>query len=329
MKNDNILITGGCGYIGSQLAHQLIDKKKNIIVVDNLSNGKISLCPKRAIFYKVNILNKKKISDIIKKHNINTIFHLAAHTNVGESMKNPKKYFLNNYFGTKRLLEASKNKIKFFIFSSTCAVYNPKKNFIVSEKHKTDPQNIYGLTKLRCENLIKQYSKKNNFKYAILRFFNVVGCDQRLRTGFIKKGPLINNLIYNLIKKRKYQINVFGNDYKTKDGTAIRDYIYIEDLCKSIFKIFNLLKDRKKKILLNLGYGTGLTVLEIIREFSKELKKEIVIDYKPRRKGDLPKIICDSKYAKKIINLKPITSFKKILVKSSIDWAKKNKKTLK
>ena len=241
-KIENILITGGAGYIGSHVAKQL-EKHYKIYIIDNLSNGYKKLIIKNSKFLKGDIRNFNLVSNFLKKNNIDTVIHCAGLLNVEESMKKKNLYIENNINGTKLLLEAmKKNKIKNLIFSSTCSVYGKVKSS-VSEKNKTKPISNYGKTKLKCENLIKQFYNKGYIKNcAILRFFNVAGSNYKSNLGQIKdNGQLIKNLCLTKKKKQK-NFFIYGNNYITKDGTCVRDYIHVMDLAgihSEILKKFN------------------------------------------------------------------------------------------
>ena len=199
-----ILITGGAGYIGSKFAYDMLDKKYKVIIVDNLSTGRSKLIPKKSKFYKCDITNYKLLNKIFALHKPQSVFHFAACASVPESQSNPLKYFKNNVLGTKVLLDIiSKFKIKNFVFSSTCAIFNSKKKK-VNENDECFPNSYYGLTKLQCEHLIKIYAKKYKFKYAILRYFNVIGCDYKLRTGQLVSKSLFKNIISNFNKKKNH-----------------------------------------------------------------------------------------------------------------------------
>lgn len=317
-----ILITGGAGYIGSKLAYDLIDQKKDIIIIDNLSTGSKKLLPNKAKFYQIDLNDTDKLRKIFKTNNIKTIFHMAACTDVVESQKNPSKYYLNNVEATRSLLEASKNNINSLIFSSTCALYDIDKKNIVSETDKVLPKSVYGLTKYLSEKLIQNYSSIYNFNYAILRYFNVAGCDEQNRTGFVKRGPLFNNIARNLAKN-KSEINIYGNKFPTNDGTAIRDYIFIEDLVK--YHIDILKKIKKKSYLLNLGYGKGFSVNEVVNEFQKYHNKKIKKNYLERRKGEMSKIISNNKKLKYLMGQKIPEDILYKMVITSLNWAKKQK----
>lgn len=321
-----ILLTGGAGYIGSKISYDLIDQGYEVVVADNLSTGFKKLLHKKAIFYKIDIGNRDDLETLFKKNKIDTVIHLAASLSVEESMKNPLKYYLNNVVNTKNLLEVcGKNKIKKFIFSSTCAIYGDgiKK---VKPKDTPNPSSHYGLTKFLCEKLIKNYSKKYDFKYFILRYFNVVGADHKLRVGPINQsGQLFKNLATNIYKK-KYNINIYGKKYHTRDGTCIRDYIDLNDL-SSIH--INCIKTSliKKSMSINCGYGKGYSVLEIVKTFEKAIGKKIIKIYKKPRKGDVSEIVC---VPSKLYELKRLYSNRfnlKKSVESSLKWEIKNNKT--
>ena len=315
-----ILVTGGAGYIGSKLSYELLDKKKEVIIIDNLSTGSIKLIPKKAIFIKGDLNDTELLNNIFKKYKIEVIFHMAACTDVRESVKNPSKYYLNNVEATRNLLEFSKNKIKYFIFSSTCALYDITKKNVVSENDNIMPQSVYGVTKYLSEKLIINYSSINNFNYGILRYFNVAGCDEKNRTGFIKSGPLFNNIAKNLSKK-KFSINIYGNSFPTTDGTAIRDYIYIEDLIDYHLQVLKLIKN--KSYILNLGYGKGFSVNQVVNGFEKVIKTKIRKNYLKPRQGEMSKIICNNKKLKSLIKKDISNKVLDKMILTSINWSNK------
>ena len=238
---NHILVTGGAGYIGSHIVELLVKSKNKVIILDNLVTGYRKLINKKATFVNADIKNKGKLVRIIKKNKINSIIHLAAYLNVSEAEKNKKKYYLNNVLGTKNLIEACKNTdVKNIIFSSSCAVYGNVSG-AVSEKKKPNPIGYYGLTKFKGEELLKKYQKKFNYNYGILRYFNVAGASHSGKIGEIETshGHLIKNLAIEALQKSP-QIKIFGNDYKTKDGTCVRDYIHVSDLADIHIKCFNI-----------------------------------------------------------------------------------------
>jgi UDP-glucose 4-epimerase len=319
----NILITGGAGYIGSHITEQLVNKKYNIIILDNLETGHKKLINKKAIFIKGDVKNTKLLIRIIKRYNIETIIHLAAFLNVSEAEKNKLKYKISNIQGTQKLIFACKNSnVKNFIFSSSCSIYGNVKGG-VCERVKPNPQGYYAYTKFKGEELIKKYSKKYKFKYGILRYFNVAGASNSGLIGEIEEshGHLIKNIAIQSLKKKPI-INIFGNDYPTKDGTCVRDYIHVSDLADIHIKGLNYLEINKKSFILNCGYGTGYSVQEIVTIF-KKIKKNLIINYQKRRPGDIAQVYSDTKKLKQLLQWRPKYNNMNKIIKSAINWEKK------
>jgi len=318
----NILITGGAGYIGSHITEQLISKSNKIIIFDNLETGHERLINKKSIFVKGDIKDKKILSNILKKYEIDTIIHLAAYLNVSEAEKKKSKYKKNNIEGTKNLLLACKNSnVKNFIFSSSCSVYGNTKGS-VSERKKPDPKGYYAYTKLKGEELVKKYSKKLNINYGILRYFNVAGASNTGKIGQIESnGQLVKNIAIQSLKKNPV-INIYGNDYPTKDGTCVRDYIHVSDLSFIHIKGLDYLIKSKKSFNLNCGYGKGYSVKEIVDIF-KKIKKNLIINYKKRRPGDIAQVYSDTKKFQKLLKFKPKYNNINKIIKSAINWEKK------
>ena len=325
----NILITGGAGYIGSQIAFDLIDKNFKVLIIDNLTTGTTKVVPKKAKFFNCDISNLKEIKRIIKKNHIDIIVHCAGSISVEESIKRPKKYNYNNFLKTKKFVNfCIKHNIKNFIFSSTAAIYKEDNKNRISENFLKKPQNPYGISKLKCENF---FLKKRNIKLFILRYFNVAGADDKLRTG-----PIINDNSTHLIKKiiqtyfnKKSFFKIFGKDYPTYDGTAIRDFIYIKDLSLIHFYCIKKLNKMKtnKKIVLNCGYGVGYSVLEVVKSALKifNFKYEFV----DKRKGDTSMLVSNNTKMKKILNINPKKKSLRKMILSALRWEKYYKKNYK
>jgi len=316
----NILVTGGAGYIGSHIVELLLKNKFKTFIIDNLSTGYKKLINKRAKFFKVDLNEHKKINKIIKKYNIDSIIHLAAKTNISEAQRKPKIYYRDNVSGTRNLIRACNNtKVKNFLYSSTCAVYS-KKICKVKETSKTYPSGVYGSTKLKGEKIVKKKFKKN---YAILRYFNVVGASSSKKIGqIVKADQLFKNLSLSILRKNPV-FNIYGDDYKTLDGTCVRDFIHVSDLAyihiKTLIKINNI----NKSTVLNCGYGKGLSVLKIINQFQKLTRKKVKINFKERRKGDIVEMVANIDKLKSFLNWKPKYNNLRKMVKSSIEWEKK------
>ena len=322
-KVKNILITGGAGYIGSHIAEELIKKKKNVFVLDNLITGFKELINKKSIFIKCDISNFPKIKKIVIENNIDSIIHLAAHLNVSEAERNKKKYRVNNILGTLKLIKACKNSnVRNIIFSSSCSIYG-NINGAVSEKKKPNPQGYYAYTKYKGEQIIKNFAKKYNYRYAILRYFNVAGASLSNQIGEIQKshGHLIKNLAIQSLKKRP-KIYIYGNDYNTKDGTCVRDYIHVSDLADAHVKSLNYINSKSKSLVLNCGYGKGYSVLSIVNIF-KKINNKVIINFTKRRQGDIAKVYANTKKIKDTLKWKPKHNNLNRILKSAIKWEKK------
>ena len=319
----NILITGGAGYIGSHVIEKLIKRKKKVFIVDNLVTGYKKLINKKAKFYKLNILKTKKLRNIILKNKINSVIHLAASLSIGIGEKFPKRYFKNNVIGTQSLLNACKlTGVKNFIFSSTAAVYKDGL-YKVTEKSKIKPKSVYGKTKLKAENIIIKNCKKYKINYGILRYFNVVGASPSGNIGLINKGDhLFKNFSMEILKKKPI-FKVYGQNYKTPDKTTIRDYVHISDLAEIHIKVLDKISLIKKSVILNSGYGKGISVMKVAKEFKKQSKNKVNILIQDRRAGDMEKTVAENKKLLKFITWKPKYNKLNFLVKNSIKWEQK------
>ena len=317
-----VLLTGGAGYIGSHVAEELEKTQFKTIIVDNLVTGSKKLINKKSVFIKGNIKNIKLINKILKKYKVEHIIHLAALLNVSEAEIKKKKYYMNNVEGTLSLMKACKSTfVKNIIFSSSCAIYGSI-NGAVSETKEPKPKGYYAFTKFKGEQIIKQYSKKYDLKYAILRYFNVAGASDSKKIGEINKshGHLFKNIAIASLKKKPI-IKIYGNNYKTNDGTCIRDYIHVSDLANIHIKSLNFLRKKNKSFLLNCGYGKGYSVLEIVN-FFKKINNRTIIKFEKRRKGDVAKIYANTKKFNNLLKYKfKFNSISKIL-NSSIEWEK-------
>jgi len=316
MFKKKILVTGCSGYIGSCLTNYL-GSTKYIYGIDKNHVNKWTKIKKKN-FFKCNLLNKKKLLEIFNKIKPDVVVHLAAKSTVNEKIKN-KDYFLNNFIATKNLIfvmnKYNTNKI---IFSSTAAVYK-KKNKLISENDNLKPISKYGKAKLKTEQLIL---KSKKIKSIILRFFNVSSAITKPIIGELHEPEthLIPLAVSKSIKSSKISIN--GKDYKTKDGTCVRDYIHVKDICGAINKSIKYLgKGRNKSAILNIGNGIGLSNKDIILELQKINNKNVFFDYTKRRIGDSAFLVCNIKKVKKILNWKPLYSNIRTILKDEIYWS--------
>jgi len=325
----NILVTGGAGYIGSHVCHLLIDKGYNVTCIDNLITGHKRLLPKKVKFEQFDISDRDKVSKLIKKKNFDLVMHFAGLISVEESVKRPVKYWKNNFLKGKIFLDTCyENNIKNIIYSSTASVYGnlSKKKF--SEKNNLYPTNLYASSKLELENYIIKSSKKYNAKYIILRYFNVAGADPRMRTGEISKVSthLIKIASEVAIGKRKKLI-IFGDNYNTPDGTAVRDYIHVSDLADIHLKVSKYLMSKRKSQIFNCGYGKGVSVKNVTDELKKILKNNIKISFGPRRDGDNEISVSNTKKFNTYFSWKPKYNNLSYIIKTAIEWEKRlNKK---
>lgn len=330
----NILITGGNGYIGSHLCVNLLALGYNVTVVDNLINSskknlnKIEkISKKNFYFYKLDILNTSKLTNILKKRKIDFVFHLAALKDVNESILEPNKYYKNNIIGNSSLIKSmTEAKIFKLIFSSSAVIYGDSKTLPVHEKVNTKPQSPYGLTKLFCENEFDYIAAINKkWKIISLRYFNPVGShvsgeigDKPIKPNNIM--PIINNVAF----KKKSIFRVFGSNYSTKDGTAIRDYIHVLDVIDAHIACLKKIQKFKGHEIFNIGTGKGISVSKLIKTYEKvnfiKLKKKLA----PRRKGDIPISFADVKKIKKKIKWESKYNLAD-MCRSSYLFAKKNR----
>lgn len=315
----NILITGGAGYIGSHTIVEMLNKNHSVIVFDNLSNSSENVIKriekitnKHISFYKVDIRDKKAISEILNNKHIDCCVHFAGLKSVGESVYNPLEYYNNNVNGTLVLLEVLKNNgCKNIIFSSSATVYGIPKNVPISENEiKGVCTNPYGWTKWIIEQIFEDlYNSDNTWNIVMLRYFNPIGAHH---SGLLGESPngIPNNLVPYITQVaigKLEKLHVFGNDYDTHDGTGIRDYIHVVDLAKGHVAALNAIKNNCGIKTYNLGTGKGYSVLDIIHTFEEIIGKKIPYEFCPRRKGDVA--VCYSDPSKAFKELKWKTEY--------------------
>ena len=322
----NILVTGGAGYIGSHVVLELIDQGYSVIVYDDLSTGNLNNIDPKATFINGSLTNNKKLNDVFK-NNIDAVIHLAAFKAAGESMVDPSKYIENNLIGSFNLIKnCEKHNVKKIVFSSSASVYGEPNYLPIDENHNTNPINYYGLTKLQIEENLVWYHKLKKINFVSLRYFNASGYDNKQRILHAEKNNhnLIPEIMNSLIEKNKV-VKVFGNDYNTPDGTAIRDYIHVTDLANAHILALDYLNNYKKKIIVNLGAKKGTSVLDIIKLSQRISGKKVNFIYCKRRIGDPRELIADYNKAKKILSWRPRFSKIENIIKSSWDIYKLKK----
>ena len=323
----NILVTGGAGYIGSHVCHLLIDQGFNVTCIDNLITGNKELLPKEVDLKIFDISDKVKVSNLIKLKQFELVMHFAGLIRVEESVKKPKKYQEYNYTKAKVFLETCfKNNLKKIIFSSTAAVYGSPSGIKVTEEDPLEPLNPYASSKLDLENFIIKSSNKYNSKYVILRYFNVAGADSKMRSGLISKySSHLIKIASEVATGKKDVLIINGDDYNTKDGTAVRDYIHVSDLADIHLMCTKYLYNNGQSNIFNCGYGKGFTVKEVVKYFNDFLEKKINFKIGPRRQGDTSFIVADSNKFKKTFQWRPKFDDLKIILKTAYEWEKKLK----
>jgi UDP-glucose 4-epimerase len=314
-----ILVVGGAGYIGSHVAREFLDSGHEVTIFDNLSTGSRENLFREERFIKGDILDYRSILKAMKGHD--AAIHLAAAKAAGESMQKPEKYSLQNISGTVNIVnaavEAGVNKL---VFSSSAATYGEPKYLPIDEKHPTIPENYYGFTKLEIERILAWYDKLKGLRYAALRYFNAAGYDTRGRISGLEKKPA--NLIPVIMETAagmRPSLTVFGTDYPTKDGTGVRDYVHVSDLARGHVAALDWIARNDKSLVVNLGSGEGLSVLELIEEARRVTGKPIPAEFVGRRPGDPACLYASSALAKELLGWEARESSAAVLIGST--WA--------
>jgi len=315
-----VLVVGGAGYIGSHAAHVLRRRGYEVIIYDNLSTGYREL----AVGFELivgDIADSAKLGNVLKR--CDSVMHFAAHAYVGESVENPKKYFHNNVIAALSLLDAvMESRVRKFIFSSTCAVYGNPMKVPITEDNPRQPVNPYGATKLAFENALEAYSRAYGLKYVAFRYFNAAGADQSGSIGERHEPEThLIPLVFQAIQGKRVALEIFGDDYSTRDGTCIRDYIHVTDLAEAHVLGLEYLS-RAESIAMNLGTGNGHSVHEVISTVEKVTGHKVPTHIGPRRAGDPAELVADPSLAEKLLNWKAKRSLEQI-IGTAWTWAQK------
>lgn len=319
----NILVTGGAGYIGSHIGKKLAEAGYNVIVLDNLSKGHREAVLKGKLIVG-DLADMDLLDRIMKEEEIEGVIHLAADSLVGESMEKPGKYYRNNVANGLNLLEAMVNNgVKYIVFSSTAAVYGEPEEIPITEEHPTNPENTYGESKLFFEKMLKRYDEIHGLKYVSLRYFNAAGADLSGQIGEAHDPE--THLIPIVLQKAlgiRDKLYIFGDDYPTKDGTCIRDYIHVEDLADAhILAVEALVKGMESRVY-NLGNGEGYSVKEVIEVAEEVVGKEIDAEIAERRPGDPAVLVASSDKIKRELGWKPLYPDLRTIIESAWRWHK-------
>ena len=316
-----VLVTGGAGYIGSHSVRLLLDKGYDVVIIDNFSTCHYDTMPKMSKFYKVDLGDIEGIKRIFKKEDIDAVIHFAGFIEARESMVNPKLFYRNNVANTINLLDAMlEYNVKNIIFSSSAAIFGIPKKVPIKEDAEKDPINVYGRTKLIIENILSDYDIAYKLKSISLRYFNASGAAYGLGENHKPETHLIPLALQVAIGKKK-NIQVYGTDYPTKDGTCIRDYIHVVDLANAHVLAFERLKKVKRSEQYNLGSGNGYSVMEVINLAREITKRNIPMIKAKKRAGEPPVLIADSSKISRVLGWKP-RYFLKDTIKSSWDYVR-------
>jgi len=299
----NVLVIGGAGYIGSHAVLELCENGHDVNVFDNLSSGHLLNIDSRAEFIQGDILKNDDLKNVFNGK-FEVVFHFAALKAAEESMLEPGKYATSNITGTINILNKMlENNIKYFIFSSTAAVYGMPEYLPMDEKHPINPINFYGYTKLEIENLLHWYSNLKGIRFGALRYFNAAGYDMQGRIKGLEKNPAnLLPIVMEAANGKRDSMNIYGDDYNTPDGTGIRDYIHVNDLATAHVRAMNYIVEKQENLTLNLATGKGYSVLDVIKNIQEIIGKNIKYKIIDRRPGDPAELIAVSNLANEKLN---------------------------
>src|SRR6266545_7477326 len=320
-----ILVTGGGGYIGSHMVHTLADAGEPVVVIDDLSTGFRSALPKSTALFVGDVGNETLVAELITTHGVTEIIHFAASIVVPESVRDPLGYYRNNTMNARALLEvAVKTGVRHFIFSSTAAVYGNPARVPVAENAPLTPMSPYGSSKLMTEIMLGDVAAAHGLKYVVLRYFNVAGADPQLRTGQSTVGAthLIKVAVETALGLRP-QMDVYGTDYDTPDGTCIRDYIHVSDLARAHFDALAHLRRGGASDTFNCGYGHGYSVLDVIGAVKRASGRDFALRLSARRPGVPASIVADARRIRAQLNWTPQFDNLDTIVAHALAWERK------
>ena len=319
-----LLVLGGAGYIGSHTATELLDNGHEVVIADNLVTGYREAVPEKATFYQGDLRDKDFLVDLLTKEKVDAVIHFAAFSLVGESVINPLKYYENNLYGTKVLLDAMiETGVDKIVFSSTAATYGEPENIPILESDRTCPTNPYGETKLAMEKMISWAAKAHGLHFVSLRYFNACGAHKSGKIGEAHnpESHLIP-LVFQVPNGKREFVSIYGNDYDTPDGTCIRDYIHVTDLAKAHILAVEYLMNGGESDIFNLGNGVGYSVKEVIETARKVTGHPIPAKEEARRAGDPARLVASGEKARKILGWEPEIKDLADIISSAWKWHK-------
>ncbi|MEO1251396.1 MAG: UDP-glucose 4-epimerase GalE [Pseudomonadota bacterium] len=317
-----VLVTGGAGYIGAHMLLALLDAGEEAVALDNLSTGDRSLVPKDAVFVEGDIGDQALLGRVFREHDITEVIHFAGSILVPESIRRPLAYYVNNTANTLMLLcacvEAGTPR---FIFSSTASVYGTPDRVPISEQAPIHSITPYGASMAMSERILEDAAAAHDFSYITLRYFNVAGADPKGRAGEVGKPThLLKAAAQIAVGARDEKLQIFGGDYPTPDGTAIRDYVHVSDLAEAHLKALRRLRDGGSSVTLNCGYGRGYSVYEVMQAFERVTGNAMPHELAPRRAGDPAQLIADNAAIRTVLDWRPRYDDLDFIVETAIEW---------
>jgi UDP-glucose 4-epimerase len=324
MGHRGILVTGGAGYIGSHVARQLRERGERVVVLDDLSTG-FREAVLEAPLVIGNVGDTALVAKLLEGHDVDTLMHFAAHTIVPESVRDPLKYYRNNTCATCALLEvAAAHGVRQVVFSSTAAVYGIPAAPFADESTPTAPINPYGTSKLMSEWMLRDLSAATPLRHVALRYFNVAGSDPAARIGqSTREATLLVKVACEAALGKRTHVSVFGTDYPTPDGTGVRDYIHVEDLATAHLAALDYLRGGGASTTLNVGYGRGYSVREVLASVARESGRTFTVREEPRRAGDPPTLIARADRVRAVLGWQPALDDLDVIVRTTLAWERR------
>ncbi len=318
----SVLVTGGAGYIGAHMLLALQDAGEHAVALDNLSTGERWLAPKEIPFIEGDAGDEETLARIFNDHDIQDVIHFAGSILVNESIRHPLDYYTNNTANTLSLLRACKNAgVKRFIFSSTASVYGVPERVPISEQAPIRSITPYGASMAMSERILEDASAAHDLSYVTLRYFNVAGADPDGRAGEIGKPThLIKAAAQIALGSRREKLQIYGGDYPTPDGSAIRDYVHVSDLAQAHLEALERLRSGGASITLNCGYGRGYSVYEVVEAFCRVSGEGLPFELAPRRAGDPAQLIADNAAIRTVLDWRPRYDDIDFIVESALAW---------
>jgi len=328
MSESPVLVTGGAGYIGSHAVLALLDAGRSVVVLDNLSTGERAAVPDTAVLEVADVGNAVEVARLLSRYGIREVLHFAGSVRVDESVADPVKYYANNTAASCTLIAAClKAGVKRFVFSSTAATYGIPAASPVDETATTEPINPYGWSKLMTERMLRDVAAAGGpMSVAILRYFNVAGADPGGRAGQrTRNATHLIKVASEVASGRRPEMEIFGTDYETRDGTCVRDYIHVTDLAEAHLEVLKWIEDNGPLALFNCGYGRGYTVREVLAVVERVSGTPLATREAGRRRGDPPELVADAHALKERVGWRPRLADLDTIVRTALTWERRSK----